>query len=82
MPSNKTMQAMLMPDDDEGICYTLEFYTLDGVWLYTLHKNRRRTFEKHLDALASQWKKGDPDIFNEMMFECIKADMQTKKSNA
>jgi hypothetical protein len=82
MPSNEPMQAMIMPDDDAGICFTLEFYTPDGVWLYTLRKNRRRTFEKHLDELGSQWKKGDPDIFNKMMVECIKADMQTNRTNA
>lgn len=76
------IQAMLMPDDEVGICFTLEFYTDDGVSLYTLHKHRKQTFAQHLDERASQWKHGDSDIYKEMMECCILADKQSKKSNA
>ena len=83
MPSKKdAMQAMLMPDGEGNICFTLEFYTPDGVHLYTLHKHRRQTFAQHLDERASQWKKGDPDIYEEMMTICISSDKQAKRTNA
>ena len=76
------IEAILSPDDEVGIRFTLEFCTGDGVWLYTLHKHRKQTFAQHLDALASQWKKGDPDIYAEMMKCCVLADKQTKRTNA
>jgi len=82
MIPNKTMQAMLMPEDEGGVCWMMDFYTNDGVWLYTLFKNRRQTFAKHLDERASQWKHGDPDIYAEMMEMCVKADTQAKRTNA
>ena len=83
MPNNPdAIQAILMPDDEVGICFTLEFCTPDGVWLYTLNRHKRRTFRQHLDERASQWKKGDPDIYEEMMDICIKSDDQCKRANA
>ena len=80
MPSKRDIQGIVMPDELDG-CYTLELYSKDGVHLYTLHKTKRRSFEQHLDERASQWKKGDPDMYNKIMFECLLADMQTQDSN-
>ena len=76
------IEAVLCPDDSVGNLWTLEFMTHDGVYLYTLQRNPKRTFVQHLDELASQWKKGDPDIYEEMMTICRKCDIQAKHSNA
>jgi len=83
MPKNpNAIEAVLCPDDAVGNMWTLEFMTHDGVYLYTLHRNLVRSFEQHLDELASQWKKGDPDIYEEMMTICRKCDLQAKRTNA
>lgn len=77
MPNKKeSIEAIVMPDDAVGNLWTLEFCTSEGVWLYTLHRHLKRTFAQHLDERASQWKKSDPDIYEEMMNICVKADKQ------
>jgi hypothetical protein len=77
-----TIEAMLCPDDGVGNKWTLEFMTHDGVYLYTLQRIPKRTFVQHFDELACQWKKGDPDIYEEMMKICVKCDAQVDKANA
>ena len=81
MPKNpNAIEAIIMPDDEAGNLWMIEFITHDGVWLYTLHRHLKRTFAQHLDERASQWKKSDPDIYEEMMVICKKADAQIDKN--
>lgn len=83
MPKNpNAIEAVLCPDDEVGNLWTLEFISHDGVWLYTLHRHLKRTFAQHLDERASQWKKGDPDIYAEMMNICRRCDAQCNQANA
>lgn len=72
----KKLELILMPDDDFGNAYSLEFYTPDGVWLAVVYRTKRVSFAESFERQACQWKKGDPDIYAEMMAGCVLADKQ------